>query len=92
MQYDYEKAFNRAIAKFDFNAAHECMDSHGWRWWDHDSTPDIDMLIGNVIRLWDKCEKKSGGNMGSGGFVVGIDEDNCVYISFELSVSESAEV
>lgn len=93
MQYDYEKAFNRAIAKFDFDAAYECMDAHGWKW--HDSngeTPTLDMLIENVIRLWGKCEKKVGGGMGSGGFTVGIDEDNCVYIIFELSVSESAEV
>ena len=93
MQYDYEKAFKRAIAKFDFPAAHACMDCHEWKW--HDSngeTPTIDMLVENVIRLWGKCEKETSGNMGSGGFVVGIDEDNYVYISFELAVSESAEV
>lgn len=93
MQYYYEKAFNRAITKFDFLATHACMDYHEWTW--HDSngkTPTVDMLIDNVIRLWDKCEKETGGNMGSGGFTVGIDEDNCVYISFELAVSVSAEV
>lgn len=88
---NYDKAFNRAIAKFDFDAAFACMDKHKWRWRDMENTPTVDMLIDNVVYLWDMVSKKPGGNMGTGGFVVGIDEDNRVYIIFELCHYEIAD-
>lgn len=85
-----EKAFARCLAKFDFEAAYAAMDKHKWKWYCTDDTPTVDMLIQNCVDLWCKCGRNDGDNIGSGGFIVGIDEGH-VYITFELTKMEYAE-
>ena len=87
----YDLAFSSAVAKFDFKAAHAAMVANNWTWRGSHEPPSIDLLIENVVSLWSDVAKSGGGSMGTGGFVVGINEDDCVYISFELSVSESVD-
>lgn len=92
MARDYDKAFAKAIAKFNFKAAHAAMESENWTWWNSDGVPTVDMLIECVADMYSNMKSSGWKNISTGGFGVYIDEDeNAVSITFELQSTEYVE-
>ena len=82
-----DKAFNHAIAKFDFDAVRVLM-VYKDRTWRDCGVPDKDQMIEMVIKLYDKARKSQYGNCSSGGFGVYIDKDELA-VTVEFSMGET---
>jgi len=92
MAHDYDKAFAKAIAKFNFKAAHAAMEAENWTWGDSDSVPDVDALIDWVVGLRSDMNLRRCKNISSGGFGIYTDDDDrSLTITFELIVTEYEE-